>query len=48
MRIKLGIIGAHDTVKKIVEVAEEFNDKVDIFPHSYEYKEETLELLNKC
>jgi hypothetical protein len=48
MRIKLGIIGDHDTVKKIVEVAEEFNDKVDIFPHSYEYKEETLELLNKC
>lgn len=48
MKIRLGIIGPRDSVKKISEVAQEFIDKIEIYENIYEVKEETLEILKDC
>lgn len=45
MKIRLGIVGALDTVDKIKNVAKEFKDSVEIFIFSYEDKKEVSNLL---
>lgn len=36
MKIKLGIVGPEDSVKRIVEIAKEIDDKLIIFPFTYQ------------
>ncbi len=47
MKIKMGIIGPRDSVEKICEVAEEFKEKIDVFPYIYEKKEEAIQIVKE-
>ncbi|WZL72581.1 hypothetical protein QBE52_16170 [Clostridiaceae bacterium 35-E11] len=48
MKIRLGIVGAADTVDKIKTVAKEFEEQIEIVVYSYKNKNETVKLLKNC
>lgn len=48
MKLRLGIIGAADTVNKIRSVGKEFEEQIEVLVYSYENKNETVQLLKNC
>lgn len=45
MKIRLGIVGALDTVDKIKNIAKEFEDQIKVVVYSYQDKKEVVKLL---
>lgn len=47
MKIKIGVIGACDTVNKVKAASDEFKSKADIYIYPYSHKDEIFKILEE-
>lgn len=48
MKIKIGIIGPQDSIRKILEFAKEFEESAELVPYAYKVKDSAIELTSLC